>query len=194
MAVLLPRYSIPGYEGMDPEDAAAMLHQRKNRPETPDLDMLLHTGAVVPYEKLTPDQKAFPYALYRAWTDDGREKARLRAARQLQLNVKDPLDLDTIDAYIGKYDSAVAQNEQDRLLKKGQGWCDSQEAAKAAAFAEHRSLATDAAISHEDDRKILSPRAMAERERIDDAADDHIAEIPRIPIRKRGRPVRVTTK
>ena len=190
MAVLLPRYSIPGYEGMDPEAAAELLHQRKNRPETPDLDMLLHQGAVVPYEKLTEEQKAFPCALYRAWTDDGREKARLRAARQLQLNMKDPLDLDVIDAYIGAYDSIVAHHAQDKLIKKGQGWCDSHADAKALAFAEHRSLATDAAISHEDDKKVLSPKAMQERERIDDAADDHIAEIPRTPVRKRGRPVK----
>lgn len=192
MAVLLPRYSIPGYEGMDPEEAAELLHNRKNRPETPDLDMLLHTGAVKPYEKLTPEEKAFPCALYRAWTDDNREKARLKAARQLQLNVKDSLDLDTIDAYIGAYDSALAHDEPQRLLMQGQGWCETPDAAKAAAFAEHRALATDAAISHEDDRRILSPRAMAERERIDDAADDHIAEIPRTPISKRGRPARVT--
>ncbi len=192
MAVLLPRYSIPGYEGMDPEAAAELLHQRKNRPETPDLDMLLHQGAVVPYEKLTADQKAFPCALYRAWTDEGREMARLRAARQLQLNVKDPLDLDAIDRHIGAYDSIVARDAQDKLIKKGQGWCDSQADAKAAAFADHRALATDAAISHEDDKKILSPKAMAERERIDDAADDHIAEIPHTPVKRRGRPVRVT--
>ena len=192
MAVLLPRYSIPGYEGMDPEAAAELLHRRKNRPETPDIDMLLSTGAVVPYEKLTAAQKAFPCALYRAWTDDARAKARLRAARQLQLNVKDALDLDTIDAYIGAYDSALAHDEPQRLLMQGQGWCETPDAAKQAAFLAHRELATDAAVSYTDDRRILSDKAMAERERIDDAAADHIAEIPRAPIARRGRKAKVS--
>ncbi len=192
MAVLLPRYTIPGYEGIDPETAAEMLHQRKNRPDQPDPDMLLRTGAVVPYEALTAEQKAFPCALYRPWTDSDREKARLRASRRLQLKVTDPLDLDVIDAYIGAYDSSVAHNEQDRLIKMGQGWCATPDDAKAQAFAERRLVATDAAVSYTDDVKILSPKALAERERIDDAQPDHTPDVPRTPVRARGRAVKIT--
>lgn len=182
MAVLLPRYPIPGYEGMDPEQAAELLHQRKNRPEGPDLDMLLMTGAVKPYEKLTVAEKAFPCALYRAWTDADKEKARIRASRQLQLNLKDPLDLETIDAFIGAYDSVLAQSEPEKMIKMGQGWCETPDAAKQAAFLDHRELATDAAVSFNDDRRHLSARAVVERNAAEDAAPDHIAEIPRTPI------------
>lgn len=186
MAVLLPRYPIPGYEGMDPEAAAALLHQRKNRPDGPDLDMLMQTGVVRPYETLTAEEKAFPCALYRAWEDGAREKARIRAARQLQLSLKDPLDLETIDAYIGAYDSVLAHDEAQRRLYLGQGWSETPGEAKQAAFNAHRQLATDAAVSYTDDHKILSPRALAERERIDDAQNDHTPDIPRTPAGPRG--------
>lgn len=188
--IQMPRYPIPGYEDFTPEEAAELLHYEKNRPEGPPSAVLRkHTR---PYAELSPEEKMFPHAMYREWSEYDRNMARHRAAARLNINLRqnDPIELETVDAFIGAYDSVNARNQADMDQKLAQGWCKSPEEAKRAAFLSHRELATDAAVSYTDDRGILSDKAMAERERIDDAAPDHIAEIPHTPIpahqRKRG--------
>jgi hypothetical protein len=174
-------YALPGYEGMDPDQAAELLHRKKNTVVAPDTDYLILTGAIKPAALLTPDERAYPCAMYRDWSDDGRAKARARAAGRLQMNLANLLDLEAIDAHIGAFDSCLALNETGKAILEGQGWRDSQDKAKALAFTQHRTLATDAALSMHDDRR-LSPPARAQRDAVEDAAPDHVAEIPRTPI------------
>lgn len=185
---LLPRFPIPGYEEYSPEEAAELLHQEKNRPEGPPSAVL---RKLRPFHELTPDEQMYPKAMYREWKESERQLALHRAAGRMQMSLSNPLELEALEQFIGKYDStnAISRKHQDDL--KAQGWCDSPNDAKQAAFLAHRELATDAAVSYTDDRKILSQKALAEREVRDDAADDHIADIPADPIpshRKRGRP------
>lgn len=190
MAVtLLPRYSIPGYEDFTPEEAAELLHQEKNQPEGPPAAVLRKVTR--PYGDLTPEEKAFPTAMYREWNPADKQLARLRAAQRMNMKVDNPLDLEEIDRYIGAYDSRLAKTQSDKDILIGQGWSDTPDQAKHAAFLAHRELATDAAVSFTDDSKILSSRAMAERERIDDAQDDHTPDIPRTPIKPKGRRAKV---
>lgn len=188
-ATLLPRYPVLGYEGIDPERAAEMLHQKKNAPTPPvDMDVLIMTGAVKPYEKLTVEDKAFPTAMYRVWTDENKMRAMTRAARQMNKNLKDPVDWDELEAYVGPMDSALAKSEADALVLGGQGWAHSMAEARQIHFQAHRDLATDAAVSFNDDKRVLSEKGMAAREVIDDAAPDHITEIPHTPLPPKAAP------
>lgn len=187
---LLPRYEIPGYEGIDPEEAAEMLHQEKNRPEGPPSAVL--RKVVRAYSSLTAAEKAFPAAMYREWSEDRRQMARLRAAARLNMNVANPIELEQIDAYIGHYESINAKTQADQDAFLLAGWSKTPDEAKAAAFLTHRVLATAAAVSYTDDKKILSPKALAEREVRDDAQPDHAPDIPEAPIRRRGRKPKVT--
>lgn len=183
---LLPRYPIPGYPDMDPREAAERLHQRKNRPEQPDIDF-------VPRESLTAEQREYPRAMYREWAEDDRERARVKGSRQLQLNIRDPFDLEQIDAYVGAYDSTNALNADHKVKLRLAGWGESHAEAKQIAFMRHRHVASDAAVSNTTDSRMTA-RARAERDAAEDAAPDHIAEIPHTPIpahRKRGRAAKV---
>ena len=183
---LLPRYPLPGYEDMDPEEAAAALHQEKNRPEGPPSAVL--RKVVRPWHTLSEQEKMFPFALYREWDPKARELARYRAAGKLNVNLANhnPLELEIVDQHVGEWESinAISQEHMDGLLSRG--WKKSIQEARDAAFLSHRQLATDAAVSNTDDRKILSEKALAQRDAVEDAADEHITEIPRTPIRRRG--------
>jgi len=175
---LLPRYPIPGYEEYTPEEAAELLHQEKNRPEGPPSAVL---RKLRPYHELTADERMYPKAMYREWNEHERLIARHRAAGRLQMSLQNPLEADQIDQYIGVYDSTNAISRQHHADLKAQGWYDSPQEAKDAAFLSHRELATAAAMSNHDDRR-LSASARVHREAVEDAADDHVAEIPRTPI------------
>lgn len=187
---LLNRYPIPGYEEYSPEEAAELLHQEKNRPDGPPAAVLRkHTK---PFAELTPEERMFPHAVYREWKPNDLQMARLRAGARMNMSVTNPLELEQIDQYIGAYDSQNVWNQDQMTAALNDGWAKTPQDAKARAFVSHRELATDAAMSFTDDSKILSPRAMAERERIDDAQNDHTPDIPQTPIpahqRKAGRP------
>ena len=187
--MLLPRYPIPGYEEFSPEEAAELLHQEKNQPEGPP--SVVVRKVTRPYSDLTAEEKAFPTAMYREWDVRTRQLARLRAAQRLNMKVDNPLELEEIDRYIGAYDSTLAKTQSDKDVLVGQGWHDTQDQAKAAAFLAHRALATDAAVSLYDDRR-LGPKAAAEREVFDEAQHDHTPEVAQTPKPPRRRKVRVT--
>lgn len=180
MAVtLLPRYPIPGYEEFTPEEAAEMLHQEKNRPDP--IPSAVLRKVVRPWETLTAEEKAFPAAMYREWTDERREMARHRAAARLNMNLKNPLELEQVDQFIGAYESALAKSAEEQMSFRMQGWGDTPAEAQQLGFIAHRVLATSAAMSQHDDRH-LTEKARDERNAVEDAAADHVAEIPRTPI------------
>ena len=62
---LLPRYPIPGYEDVSPEEAAELLHQAKNKPEQPPDAALRHV--VRPFASL---RAAFDLILSRRASGD----------------------------------------------------------------------------------------------------------------------------
>lgn len=188
---LLPRYPIliPGYEHLTPEEAADRLHQENNHTEWPPRQVVkaAQEERARAEAALTPEQrerlKLFPCALYRPWTDRARDTARARAAARMQITwpIQSPLDLEAIDRIIGDYDSTLAQDQADKDLKIGQGWVETPDEAKKREFAQHRELATAAAVSNTDDQR-MSAAAIAHRNAVEDAADDHITEVPRTPI------------
>lgn len=183
---LLPRIPIEGYEDLSPEQAAELLHQEKNRPE--GIPSAVLRKVTRPWHTLSEQEKMFPFALYREWEPKARDMARHRAAARMNINLaaNNPIELELVDQTVGEWNStnAISQEHMDQLLAAG--WQKSIADARAAAFLSHRQLATDAAVSNTDDRKILSEKALAHRDAVEDAADEHITEIPRTPVRPKG--------
>ncbi len=162
----LPKYLPEGaYEDETPEEAATRLH-------------LEHNTVPKPPVRFTPtERKEFPYALYREWPDVERYKQERRVELQYGMDLNNPREARLIAEMIPPYDSCFALDENDRREKKAQGWADSPQDMKAAARRLEQEIAKAAAERQYRDRR-LSPKAAAELEAIDDAADHHVVDVP----------------
>lgn len=110
---------------------------------------------------LSPVFQEFPKAMYRA---------------------KDATGGPAINGFI------VANDESHERLLKGQGWSTSQEGAIEAVHATQTAIAQAAAERAFSDRR-MSEQARRDAQRADDATPAHVPEVPRTPIKRRGRPV-----
>ncbi len=87
-------------------------------------------------------------------------------------------------------DFQIAQSEGHQQLMESQGWHARQEDAIAGIHAQDLEFAKLAANRAHTER-WMSPKAQAEAQAIDEATIQHVPEIPRTPIKKRGRPVKM---
>lgn len=89
------------------------------------------------------------------------------------------------------FESKVVESDVAERLAVGQGWVAGGKQAAADAYdARQQDLAVAAAHRNHDDRH-LSERARAESDAAEEASSRHLGEIPRTPIKRRGRPAKV---
>lgn len=86
----------------------------------------------------------------------------------------------------------IVHSAQEEANAKSRGWCEGQQAAIDAIFAQQREFATLAANRNYNDR-LMSEAAKAESQAFEETASGHVPVIPEAPIKKRGRPVTVAT-
>lgn len=84
----------------------------------------------------------------------------------------------------------IVHSPDEHERAKGEGWCDTPDLAKAAAEKFNTAISNAAAERNFDDRR-LSDKAKAEVEKIEGEHFGHLPEIPRQPVKKRGRRVKV---
>lgn len=183
---MLPKYAPEGaYEGETPEETATRLHLEHNRPPMPPV-------------RLTPSvPKEFPYALYREWAQEDRDSQELRIALSKGMSLDNPREARIIAMMIPPYDSCLAQNEQDRANKIAEGWATSPDQMKASKANLNRRMFEAAGHRNFEDRHLTGP-AQAEMQAVDDAANDHVLDVPKVrqelqdqgvlPKARRGRP------
>lgn len=160
---MLPKYEI--IPGEDPEITATKLHLKKNRPEPPDIDF-------PPYE-----YREFPCAMYREWGENDRYVQERQVALSKGLDLNNPREAMLIASFVPPCDSCLIHSESERRAKQEQGWADSPNGIKDAKRRAEMAFARQAAELNYEDRR-LSPRAAAEKEALDDAADHHIVDVP----------------
>lgn len=194
--VSLPKYPIPGLEHLDPEEAALRLHNKKNQAVRPDEDM------VFPPYKFRP----FPVALYRDWDPANRRREVVRIAnkagvrlddeRQMQLIEDEIVEWETMQVGVHDYDenddivSALRErNERELAARLDAEWCSHPSELRAKKDQLNKRVALNAALRAGDDRH-LGEQAQRELDAIEEAADDHVVEVPEVR-RGPGRPRKV---
>lgn len=188
---MLPKYAPEGaYEGETPDETATRLHLEHNRPPQPPV-------------KLQPSRLTeFPYAMYREWSQDDRDSQELRLALSRGLSLDNPREARIVALMIPPFDSCLAHSEQDRANKRTEGWADSPNSMKAAKDSQNRRMFEAAGHRNFEDRHLTGP-AKAEMQAVDDAADDHVLDVPKVrqelqdqgilPKARRGRPKKEKT-
>ena len=89
-------------------------------------------------------------------------------------------------------DTMIVDDESAERLSVGQGWSATQEAAIEAVHAQHREFARLAANRAHGERS-MSDNAQAEARAVDERTMQHVPVIPETPVKRRGRPAKVTT-
>lgn len=84
----------------------------------------------------------------------------------------------------------IAKDESHERQLIGEGYSVTQEQAIARVHERHREMARLAANRAHNDR-WMSDKAKAEAAAVDEATIEHVAEIPRTPVKKRGRQIKV---
>lgn len=178
----LPKFKIDPNSPLSAEEQSLRLHFKKNQPEKPDIDF--------PPYRFMP----YPAAMYREWTEANRKLELRRIAGRLSLNLSNPIDFERADVELAEYESRQVgvrdvdddghvdqqlrdKNDADHRVLLGQGWADTPSGVKDAKDKQNKALALAAAHRNYEDRN-MGELAKAEAEAIDDAADDHVPEIP----------------
>lgn len=147
----LPKYPI---NGRDAEEEARRLHFRKNRPEVPDVEFPPHV------------HRPFPTCMYRL-NNDGETEAQIVGVH----------DFDDEGHIV---EALRSRNEAERLHRLSLGWAHSPADIRTARREFEKRIAIQAAESNYDDRK-LTGKAREERNAIEDAASDHLVDVPTAP-------------
>jgi hypothetical protein len=189
---MLPKYKPEGaldYETA--EEAAERLHLKKNKPANPVEDMDFPAYRFFPY----------PTAIYRKWNEDDREQELYRIAGRYNLDLEKRRDRFQVEQLVGEFETrnvgvidfirtgqGVKQsieivselrekNEREHKALLDQGWADSPAGVKDATRRMQMKVATLAAEREYTDRN-LGEKAMTELRAVDDAADDHVVDVP----------------
>jgi len=194
----LPKYAIPGMEHLDPEVAALRLHNRKNRAVNPADEM-----EFPPYRF-----RPFPVAVYRDWDETARRRELYKRASAAGISLSDERQIQLIEDTMEEWETLLIgvhdfderddvmpqlreENERKLAWHLSHGWVAKPDDIRSAKDRLNKMVARAAAERAYDDRH-LGPQAAAELEAIEDAADDHVVEVPEAPRRGPGRPRKVT--
>lgn len=181
---LLPRYPVPGYEHMTPEAAAEKLHAKKNRAVNSSEDVEFPPYIFRP----------FPTCLYRDWDPVARRLELRKLAGANAVNMSDERQMEMLEDMMPQHQTRVVgandvdergnvnqqlreANQADMLVLLGQGWARSPEEIRSVVDAQNKEIALHAAVRAYDDRHVAG-KAREELDRIEDAADDHVVEVP----------------
>lgn len=184
---VLPKLPI---NGLSADEEATRLHFKKNQPDQPDIEF-------VPYRYHHP----YPTCVYRDWSAEARTKEVRRligamaltsasdhwmaeeAVAEFDSRTVGVIDMDDD----GQVDAGLrARNEAEHRLIKSLGWVDTPGEVRGQKDKENKALALAAAHRNYEDRN-MGELAKREADAIDDAAEDHVAEI-KATRKKRGRP------
>lgn len=186
--VLMPKQYAPqgAFENETPEEAAARLHAKKNKPVNPVEDMDFPAYRYRPY----------PRAVYRKWNEDDRENEIYKVAGKNMLNLEQKRDRFTAEALVGTFETRLVgavdytpldrgdevnstlreRNDKEFAALIDEGWAETPDGVKAATTRMQIRKATAAAERIHDDRH-LGEQAAAELDVIDSAADDHVINV-----------------
>lgn len=158
--VQLPKLDI---NGRSAEEEATRLHFKKNRPDVPDVEF--------PPYRFRP----YPMAMYR-------EHPETREVESKLVGVVDYDEHDVVHTPLREHND----REHTRWLESG--WVNKPEDIQSAVDRLNKAVALAAAHRNYDDRN-LGPQARAELDQIEDAADEHVLEVP-APTKRPGRPAK----
>lgn len=162
---LLPKYRPEGaFEDETPEETATRLHLEHNTVPKPPVRFV----PSVPTE--------FPFALYREWAPEDRDRQELRAALANGLSLDNPREARIVASMIPPYDSMLVHSDRERSEKRSEGWSLHPSEMKADRAKRDRALYESAGHRNFDDRHITGP-AKVEMDAVDDAADDHVLDV-----------------
>ncbi len=193
---VLPKFPIPGFEDMDPQEAANLLHEEKNTP----FQAWREARIKFPAYRYRP----FPTCLYRHWTEVNKRRELMRLVGANGIPMDDTRQIQMLEDGIAEYEtlplgvndvaddgtvneSLRAKNEAALLLAKGQGWANTPFEVKAAERRLNDAVANAAAERTWDDRH-LGGVAREELNAVEAASDLHVVDIPEVPRRGPGRP------
>lgn len=180
---LLPRYPVPGYEHLTPEEAASRLHNKKNRAVNASEDVEFPPYRFMP----------FPTCLYRDWEPAARRLELRKLAGANAVNMSDKRQMDMLEDMMPQYQSMIIgvkdvdengqinqrlrdANESAMRLAQGQGWATSPNDVRSTKDAMNKEIALHAAVRAYDDRNV-GGKAREELDRIEDAADEHVVDV-----------------
>lgn len=181
---VLPKFPIPGYEGMSIEEASRALHDEMNTPFN-EFKRLKFPKYVF---------RPFPVALYRHWNEAHKRREVIKMAGLAGVPLSDDRQMlaleDTVPEFetllLGKHDygedgtvneALRAKNDADLAIALGQGWATTPGGVKDAEARVNRRIADAAAERTHADRHLTGP-AKAELDAIENASDLHVVEIP----------------
>lgn len=203
--VLLPRYPLPGQrEHEDPEAAAMRMHVKKNKAINPAEDLEFPAYRFRPY----------PTAMYRKWDEEKRELEILRVAGRNALDLEKRRDQLIAEGLVGQYETInvgvtdyIEHDDRDEVISEirerndkqhqamlEQGWADSPDQVAAAYMAHRRRTLSEPTAERLYEDRRLSDAAKAEASAIEDAAADHVIDIPEERRRQRDTKSKAETK
>lgn len=182
--IQLPKYPVPGYEELTPDEAAIKLHNKKNRAVRPEEDM-----EFPPYMF-----KPFPVAVYRDWNPLNFRRECLRVAANVGADIQNDRQMQIIEDGLPEWETALVgvndydaenrvipalreKNERELARMLDGEWCPTPDDLRKKKDRLDKIVAQAAAERAFDDRR-LGGKAKAELERIEDAADDHVVAVP----------------
>lgn len=177
--VQLPKYQI---NGRDAEEEATRLHFLKNRPDRPELE----AGDFPPYHRYP-----FPTCIYRQ--PPGTElESRSVGVLDIDVEVVESRRPEGVHkAYRFHVNEQLrAQNERELKRWIDNGWTTDPAKVREATDRQNKTLAFAAAERAYDDRH-LGEQARRELDAVEDAADDHVLDVP-APKKRPGRPKKTT--
>lgn len=135
--------------------------------------------------------RAYPRMLYRAVKKENGKVVCMEPAPQPDFFEKQH-EFDRairLNDALNKSCQKMVDSEAAHLLAKGQGWCDTASEALEQFEKEQIAIGDAAAMRHFTDKR-MTPRAQAEAHAIDEAASDHVADVPapKLKPKPRGRP------
>lgn len=145
---LLPKLDI---NGRNADEESTRLHFKKNQPDQPEVEF-------PPFRQLP-----YPTCVYREHSETGELESRL---------------VGRMDFLEGEVHAALrAQNEREHRDALAAGWVDKPDQVRSAKDRANKAIALAAAERAYDDRR-LGDKAKRELEALEDAADDHVVDVP----------------